>query len=118
VAIKKSRFITSIVDDREEERRDRSLVQQAQAARGKRGQPPMTDRLRAVTIVVEDLEARGVPFATARNSKMNKQVRAWLNERMQWTIDPRKSRRGSIGADAVEDLLKQVAAHRSAAARQ
>jgi hypothetical protein len=105
-------FITSVVDAEEEERRDHSLAKREEAARGRRGQPPMTDRLRAVTVLVESLEARGVPFATARNSRMNKQVGTWLNERLQRTQDPRKSRRGTIGPDAVEDLLKQVAAHR------
>jgi hypothetical protein len=113
---KKSKFVMSVVDAEEEERRDRSLMEREQAARGKRGQPPMTHRLQVVTVLVEDLEARGVPFATARNSRMNKLVTAWLNERMQRTQDPRKSRRGTLSADAVEDLLKQVAAHRSAAA--
>jgi hypothetical protein len=112
---KKSKFIISVVDAEEEERRDRSLTQREQAARGKRGQPPMTHRLRAVTVLVENLEAQGVPFATARNSRMNKAVSAWLNERMQRSQDPRKSRRGTLGPDAVEDLLKQVATHRGAA---
>jgi hypothetical protein len=108
----KSKFIISVVDAEEEERRDRSLTQREQAASGKRGQPPMTHRLRAVTVLVENLEARGVRFATARNSKMNKLVGAWLNERMQRSQDTRKSRRGTLGPDAIEDLLKQVAAHR------
>ena len=43
---------------------------------------------------------------------MNRMVRTWMNARMQDTSDPRKSRRGTISEDAVEDLLKQVAAHR------
>ena len=110
--MERHKFITSVVDPGEEERRDRSLAAREQAAKGKRGQPLMTERLRAVTVVVEHLEAEGVPFATARNSRMNKEVRGWLNKQMGRTQDPRKSRRGAIGADAVEDLLKQVAAHR------
>lgn len=114
----KSGFMVSVVPAEEERRREDSLAQRQRAAQGNRGQPPMTDRLRAVTIAVEDLEARHVPFATARNSKMNKRLRAWLNERMRRTQDERKSRQGTIGADAVEDLLKQVAAHRRAAAGQ
>ena len=68
----------------------------------------MTDRLRTVAIYVDHLERQGVPFATARNSRMNKMVRKWLNERMANTQDERKSRRGTIGEDAVRDLLKQV----------
>ena len=67
----------------------------------------MADRLRAVAIHIDHLVRNGVPFATARNSRMNKEVRERLNRQMSKTKDPRKSRRG-IGADAVTDLLKQV----------
>jgi hypothetical protein len=114
----KKNTIISVVDAREEERRDRLLDQREKAALGRRGQPPMTERLRVVVIVVENLERQGIAFATARKSKMNREVRAWLNDRMQRTQDPRKSRRGSVSEDAVEDLLKQVAAHRKAPAQQ
>ncbi len=97
----KSRFITSVVAAEEEERREQALAQRRKAALGKRGQPPKTDRLSFVTIIVESLEARGVPFATARNSKMNRCVQHEFN-----------SRGRAISADAVRDLLKQVGAHR------
>lgn len=109
----KRKFITSIVNVDMEERRDRLLEELERTARGSRGQPPMVLRLRNIINYVEYLEQReGIPFATARNSKMNKRVRAWMNERMLTTRDPRKSRRGTIGEDAVEDVLKQVAALR------
>jgi phage terminase Nu1 subunit (DNA packaging protein) len=69
----------------------------------------MTDRLRSVAILVDHWEHQGVPFGTARGSRMNKAVRKWLNERMAETKDGRKSRREIIGEDAVMVLLKQVA---------
>ena len=102
------RAIISIIDLVDDTRREKRLEAKAKAAKGHRGQPPMTDRLRAVSIVVDHLERQGVPFATARSSRMNKQVRKWLNDRMCRTKDERKSRRGTIGDDAVSDLLKQV----------
>jgi hypothetical protein len=98
----RSPYVISVVDADEEERRDRSLLQKAQAARGKRGRPPKLERLKVVTILVEDFESRGIPFATARDSRMNKVVQHWLKAKMGWTIS----------ADAVRDLLKQVAKHR------
>jgi hypothetical protein len=110
-------FITSVVKAGQQETRDRLLALRAQEARGKRGQPPMTDRLQAVTVYVEYLENRGVPFATARNSKMNRCVQTWLGQRAQCTKDSRKSRRRGVGPDAVEDLLKEVQAYRRAAAK-
>jgi hypothetical protein len=69
----------------------------------------MVDRLRAVAIHVDHLERQGVRFATARRSQMNQKVREWLNERMANSEDGRKSRRKVITADAVKDLLKEVA---------
>jgi hypothetical protein len=102
------RAIISIIDLVDDTRREKRLEAKAKAAKGHRGQPPMTDRLRAVSIVVDHLERQGVPFATARSSRMNKQVRKWLNDRMCRTKDERKSRRGTIGDDAVSDLLKHV----------
>jgi hypothetical protein len=105
-------FITSVVDSADQVRRDRRLTSREQAAKGKRGQPPQTERIRRVIIYVEHLENEGVPFATARNSIMNKRVREWINGRMKESNDPRKSRRGTISADAVTDLLKQMAALR------
>jgi hypothetical protein len=100
--------IISIIDREEHEFRENYLEAKTTAAQGRRGQPPMTDRLRAVAIYVDHLVRNGVPFATARDSRMNKGVRELLNRQMSKTKDPRKSRRGTIGADAVTDLLKQV----------
>ena len=104
-------FITSIVDLEEIEKREHRLANRKQAAQGKRGKPPMTDRLREVASYVEYLEQReGVRFATARNSVMNKLVQAWMNERIGRTSKlPRKS----LGADAVKNLLKDIAKLRS-----
>jgi hypothetical protein len=101
--------VTSIIDPKEQGRREKRLKVKKQRAKGRRGQPPMTDRLRAVAICVDYLERQGVRFGTARNSRMNKEIRKWLNERMRDTDDDRKSRRGTISSDAVSDLLKQVA---------
>ena len=100
--------IISITDREEHEFRENYLQAKTKAAQGRRGQPPMADRLRAVAIHIDHLVRNGVPFATARNSRMNKEVRERLNRQMSKTKDPRKSRRGTIGADAVTDLLKQV----------
>ena len=100
--------IISIIDPEEQELRENHLEAKTKAAEGRRGQPPKADRLRAVAIHVDHLERNGVPFATARDSRMNKAVRERLNRQMGKTKDDRKSRRGTIGADAVRDLLKQV----------
>jgi hypothetical protein len=108
----KRKFITSVVDAEVEQRRDRKLAQRKRNAAGKRGQPPSLDRLRAVTIYVERLVAEGVPFGTARASRMNKLVRNWLNERAKETQDKRKSRRKQVTPDAVRELLRQVEKHR------
>ncbi len=113
--VKKAAPITSVVEAHVQENRDRLLSGRAEDAVGKRGQPPMTDRLQAVMIYVEYLESGGVKFATARKSRMNKCVQQWLNERARCTPDSRKSRRRVISADAVEDILKEVAAQRKAA---
>jgi hypothetical protein len=105
----KAPAITSIIDLDDQVRRESRLKAKTQRATGRRGQPPMTDRLRAVAFCVDHLEAGGVPFATARNSRMNKEVRRWLNGRMANSKDKRKSRRKVITADTVTVLLRQVA---------
>jgi hypothetical protein len=101
-----------VVDVKVEHRRDRQLAQRKRKAAGKRGQPPSLDRLRVVTIYVERLIADGVPFATARASRMNKMVRRWLNDRTKRSQDRRKSRRKQVTPDAVRELLRQVEKHR------
>lgn len=103
------RAIISIIDPEDHRRREKLLKISKRRAKGRRGQPPMTDRLRVVAIYVDHLERQGVRFATARSSVMNREVRKFLNKRMSQTKDERKSRRGTTGDDAVSDLLKQVA---------
>jgi hypothetical protein len=101
--------ITSVIDPDDQARRENRLRTKTHKATGRRGQPPMTERLRVVAIYVDHLEGQGVRFGTARNSRMNKELRKWLNERMANTNDERKSRRKLITADTVTVILRQVA---------
>ena len=101
-------FITTIVDDAVEARRDQQLDEIEKAARGKRGQPPMIERLRTIIILRDLLAASGVPDGTVPASKMNKKVRAWINERTGKSSDVRKSRQKKLGSEAIRSLLKQV----------
>lgn len=101
--------IVSIIDPKDHVRRENWLKAKELRASGSRGQPPMTQRLRMTAYLVDHLERQGVQFATAPNSRMNKAVRKWLNERMAKTTDDRKSRRKIVTADTVKVLLKQVA---------
>ena len=84
-----------------------------------RGQPLMVDRFRAVAEMAEELAARGIPFATCRNSRMNKEIRKRLNEDVRKRLNEGhavsigKSGRRQIKAGAVESCLKKVAALRS-----
>jgi hypothetical protein len=103
-------FITSVVDQEGQNRRDVALDARAQQSQGKRRQPPMLERLRVVQIIVDRLRAEGVRFATGRNSQMNKLVREWLNGRAARTPDGRKSRRKRVTADTVRRLLRQIKA--------
>jgi hypothetical protein len=81
----------------------------AQAAiEGGRGQPPMIDRFRAATNIVDRLVLNGVPFGVGRNSRMNKELRKLLNEDAQQSLDSRKSRRKQISADATRRLLRDI----------
>jgi hypothetical protein len=101
-------FITSVVDKEVQDRRDAALDALAQQSKGKRGQPPMLVRLRVVQIIVDRLVAEGVPFATCRNSRMNKLVLECLNEMAARSRDKSESRCKKIGADAVQRPLKQI----------
>lgn len=101
-------FITTIVDDAVEARRDQELGKIEKAARGKRCQPPMIERLRTIIILRDWLEASGVPDGTVPASKMNQKVRKWINERTGKSTDVRKSRRKKLGPEAIRSLLKQV----------
>jgi hypothetical protein len=101
-------FFTAVVDKEVQDRRDATLDALDQQSKGKRGQPPALGRLPYVQIIVDRLRAEGVPFATSRNSRMNRLVRQWLNERAASSRDTRKSRRKKLSPDAVHCLLKQI----------
>jgi hypothetical protein len=101
---------TAVTDKDAQDKFDAHVENLALAAKGKRQQPPMTDRLRAVMILVEREIADGTPFAVGPNSKMNQKIRASLNARGARTTDSRKSRQKQkiITAGAVRTLLKQI----------
>jgi hypothetical protein len=101
-------FVTAVVDPEVHHRREAVLGKKVQDTQGKRGQPPMLERLRVGRIIVDRLLAEGVPFCTGRNSRMNKLVRERLNKMAAKSPDTRKSRRKQISADAVQDMLKQI----------
>ena len=101
-------FTTSVVDKEVRDRREWALNKKAQGSRGKRGQPPMVERLRVGAMIVDRLRAEGVPFGTGPNSKMNKAVRKTMNEMAAKSRDARKSRRKQVSADAVHDMLRQI----------
>ena len=73
----------------------------------------MVERYRAAAIMVDWLEANGVPFGVGRNSRMNKALRTLLNEQAKRSTDTRKSRRKQITTGAVRALLKEIRAHRA-----
>jgi hypothetical protein len=64
--------------------------------------------LRAVMIVVDRLVSDGVPLAVGPNSRMNKALHKWLNDKASRSHDIRKSRRREITPSAVRALLKQI----------
>ena len=97
-----------MLDQDVQESRDAHLDTSQGQSKGKRGQPPMLYRLRSVQVVVDRLRAEAVPFATGRNSRMNKLVREWLNEHAATSPDNRKSRRKQVSPDAVRYLLKTI----------
>jgi hypothetical protein len=106
-----TRFITTIVDPAVEARRERLLDQIAQAAKGKRGQPPMVDRLRVLLVYVDYLLQRNeCRFGTCRTSIMNRMVRDFQNKKIKRSQSTQKSRspRKQVGPDAVSKQLKQV----------
>jgi hypothetical protein len=101
-------IITSVMDQEVQDRRDAILDARASKSAGKRQQPPMIARLKAVLILVDRLGADGVPFGVGPNSKMNRLVREWLNASSERSPDPRKSRKKLITQGAVRNILKQV----------
>jgi hypothetical protein len=102
-----SSIISSVVDQKIQDRRDAAISALERQSEGKRGQPPMVVRLRVGCIIVDRLVAEGERFATARESRMNKRVRERLNELVRLR-DRSKSRPKQIGPDAAEYLLKQI----------
>ena len=102
------KIITSVIDQRVQDRRDANLDAREIPTKGNRRQPPMTNRLRAVMILVDRLRSDGMPFGVGPNSKMNKAVRNWLNDKARRSPDTRKSRHKEITPTAVRALLKQV----------
>jgi hypothetical protein len=111
-------IITSVVDQSVQDRRDANLDAREQPTKGRRRQPPMIGRLRAVMIVVDRFLAERVRLRVGPNSRMNKSVRKWLNIRASRSLDPRTSRRKQISGTAVRELLKQVRAEGEAVARK
>jgi hypothetical protein len=101
---------TAVINQEVHDRREFVLKKKAEQSQGKRGQPPMLERLRVCRIIVDRFLAEGVPFATGRNSKMNKLVGTWLNKMAATSRDTRKSRFKEISADAVRDILRQIKA--------
>lgn len=103
-----SSIISSVVDQKTQDRRDAAISALETQSEGKRGQPPMVARLRVVCIVVDRHRADGVPFATARDSQMNKLVRERLNAWAARSRDRSKSRSKQVSPDAVRRLLRQI----------
>jgi predicted Zn-dependent protease len=95
-------------DQKRQHLRDSIFNALAQVAREEGGQPPMVERFREAAIIVESLEAKGMPFGVCPNSRMNKALRKLLNERAAHSNDNRKSRRKKIQAGAVQDLLRKI----------
>ena len=100
----------AFVDKEVQDRRDAALSALEKQSAGKRGQPPMLVRQRVEWIIVDRFLAEGVPFATSRNSRMNKLVREWLNERAARSRDRSKSRSKQVTADAIQHPLRQIKA--------
>jgi hypothetical protein len=103
-----SSIISSVVDQKIQDRRDAAISALEKQSAEKGGQPPMVVRLRVVCILVDRHLADGVRFATARGSQMNKLVREWLNGRAARSRDRSKSRSKQLSPDAVEYVLKQI----------
>jgi hypothetical protein len=108
-------IITSVIGQEIQDLRDANL--NARPTKGDRRQPPMTNRLRAVMILVDRLISDGMPFGVGPNSRMNRAVRDWLNVKAKRSPDTRVSRRKEIGATAVRALLRQVKAEGRPAAQ-
>jgi hypothetical protein len=81
----------------------------ALAAEGYAGQPPHVELLKRINDEVSRLMANGVPFATCKTSRMNKEIVKLLRDQTVNPAEPRKSRRTqSRGPGAVERWLQLV----------
>jgi hypothetical protein len=103
-----SSIISSVVDQKIQDRRDAAISALERQSAEKGGQPPMVVRLRVVCIFVDRLLTEGVRFATARDSQMNKLVRERLNAWAARSRDRAKSRLKQVSPDAVRRLLRQI----------
>jgi hypothetical protein len=99
-----------VISDKDvQDRRDAALSALEKQSEGKRGQPPKLVRLRVAQILVDRHRAEGVPFATGRNSRMNKLLREDLNQIAARSRDHSKSRSNKqLSADAVRCVLRQI----------
>jgi hypothetical protein len=103
-----SPIISSVVDQKTQDRRDAAISALEKQSAEKGGQPPMAVRQRVACILLDRLLAEGVRFATARDSQMNKLVREQLNAWAARSRDRSKSRSKPISPDAVRRLLRQI----------
>ena len=101
-------FITSVVKEEVQERRDAYFGALEKQSEGKAGQPPMLFRLRVVLALVDRHRAEGVPFGTGPNSRMNKLVLEDLNKMAARSRDSRKSRRKQVTASTMQYILRQI----------
>jgi hypothetical protein len=107
-----SDFRTAVTDQEVQDARDRYFDSLEAGERGKRQQPRMVNRLRAIDLFVQREIANGTVLGVGPNSVMNRKVREWLNARAARTTDERKSRRKQITGGAVRALLKKIKAMR------
>jgi hypothetical protein len=107
-------FRTAVTDQEVQDARDRHFDSLEAAGKGKRQQPRMISRLRAIDVFVQREIADRTPLGVGPNSIMNRKIREWLNGRAARTTDDRKSRRKQIAHGAVRALLKQIRALRGA----
>jgi hypothetical protein len=97
------------VDEKIQHCRDGIFDAIAQTIReGTIGQPPMVERFRTATLIVDDLLSQGVPFGVCPNSRMNKELRRLLNDEARRSTDSRKSRQKQIGPRATRRLLLEI----------
>jgi hypothetical protein len=101
-------FITAVVKEEVQERRDAYFSALEKQSEGKAGQPPMLFRLRVVLALVDRHRAEGVPFGTGPNGRMNRLVLEDLNKMAARSRDSRKSRRKQVTASTMRYILRQI----------